>query len=110
MVSESSRDEVVAFVARSIGVDTGQVTLSSRLAQDLGLDGDDAAEFMDEFKSHFAVDLSAFEFRRYFGPEASFSPLHWLLWMVFPSRRPHLTPITVQNLFDAAETKRWNSL
>ena len=110
MVSESSCDVVLAFVAESTGVAPGQVTLSSRLAQDLGLDGDDAVEFMEAFKSHFGVDLSAFEFRRHFGPEAAFSPLHWLFWLVVPSRRPHLTPITVQNLCDAAETKRWKSL
>jgi len=40
------------------------------LDRDLGLDGADAAEFIQDFAAEFHVDASRFEFDKYFGPEA----------------------------------------
>jgi hypothetical protein len=42
---------------------------STDIAKDLGVDGDDATEFMLKFRREFDVDLSSFRFDRYFGGE-----------------------------------------
>lgn len=60
---------VLAFTARQLGLPSGRVRLQSRLLEDLGLDGDDAAAFMTAFAREFAVDLQDFPFSRHFGPE-----------------------------------------
>lgn len=63
---------VIGFVARQRGVSAESVQLETRLLQDLGLDGDDALEFMEEFGREFGVDLARLEGRlsRHFGGEA----------------------------------------
>jgi hypothetical protein len=45
---------------------------------DLGVDGDDGAEFLDAFAKRFAVDITSFAHARYFGPEAGASPISFL--------------------------------
>ena len=41
-------DKVIAFVAKKAGVPTSKVGLKSSLGSDLGLDGDDALELLEE--------------------------------------------------------------
>jgi hypothetical protein len=45
----------------------------------MGIDGDDAVELIEEFSERFGVDMSGFVCSRYFGPEAAWNPLIFLL-------------------------------
>jgi acyl carrier protein len=60
---------VIWFIAQKVGVRQEQVNPETRIAEDLGVDGDDAEELMDEFAESFNVDLSAFRFEEHFGGE-----------------------------------------
>jgi hypothetical protein len=60
---------VLAFTARELGLSPEKIHPASRLLEDLGLDGDDAAEFMEAFAREFAVVLKNFPYSRYVGPE-----------------------------------------
>lgn len=39
--------EIVALIAKKMGLEASAIRPDSRLAQDLGMDGDDAAEFFE---------------------------------------------------------------
>jgi hypothetical protein len=77
---------------------------STDIAKDLGVDGDEATEFMLKFRREFDVDLSNFRFDRYFGGEG---------FMLIPFIKSLLglgearDPLTVMLLFDAAKHRRW---
>jgi acyl carrier protein len=56
--TESSlEDQVVKFTCDQLGVKPAKVKSESRLNLDLGMDGDDAVEFFEKFKTQFSVDL-----------------------------------------------------
>jgi acyl carrier protein len=67
--SDAQARDVVAFVVRQVGCNPERVTPQSRILEDLGVDGTDAADLMDEFGKKFGVDLATFQFSRHFGPE-----------------------------------------
>jgi acyl carrier protein len=72
VVESSLEDEVVALVARHVGAPAADITLSSRLFHDVGVDGDDAVELVAAFESRFGPDLTPLwtHWGRHFGPEA----------------------------------------
>lgn len=64
--------EIVAFVRRQTAT-RATLTRSTELQRDLGLEGDEALDFIESFAETFHVDSGDFEFHRYFGPEG-FNP------------------------------------
>ena len=58
------------FIADQTGHPLGEITLSTRLVEDGGVDGDDAVELMEAFMEDFHVEMSDFRFKQHFGPEA----------------------------------------
>lgn len=61
----------------------GEIPPGARLLHDLGLDGDDAWEFMEEFAQRFTVDLRRFPFTRYFHDEGQL--IASVNWSTLPS-------------------------
>jgi hypothetical protein len=52
-------EQITAFIVEETGRKRKRVLLASRLAQDIGMDGDDAVEFFKKFGEKFHVDLTA---------------------------------------------------
>jgi len=86
------------------------LTPRSRLLQDLGMDGDDAEEFLTAYAAEFGVDMTGFRFDDHFGPEAAFDPLVYLWWVLFDRKKLQLAPITLADLTRSAREKRWSAL
>jgi Protein of unknown function (DUF1493) len=77
------------------------------------MDGDDAVEFMEAFSEEFDVDISKFEFKRHFGPEAGIGLLrlvYYLYCRLFGKDFSGLIPITLRDLLSDAEAKKWHKL
>ncbi len=94
------------LLAEKCGRQSSEITATSKLLQDLGLDGDDAAELMKAFADQFKVDMRDFKFMQYFRSEPNlFSILR------LPSARARelygKIPITVLDMAKAAEAHRW---
>jgi hypothetical protein len=105
-MADVSFEEIAAFVALARHCRKERVTLDTRLAADLGLDGDEAEEFFEAFRKQFAVDLSALEWDRHFGPEAAFMP--WLLlWPPWWKGQKQKIEIRVSDLLAAARAGCW---
>lgn len=71
MVSTDMQSQVIDLVAQERGLPRDKVHLSSRLLQDLGMDGDDAVDFFNSVHERFGTDLThLYElWGDYFGPE-----------------------------------------
>lgn len=64
---------VIGFVAEQTGIRADRIGLSSRLDQDLGIVGDDAVEFVEQYAKRFGVEVADLEARwdDYFTPETT---------------------------------------
>ena len=103
-------EEVKDFVAEFWGEQRNSLSAETSINVDLGMDGDDAAEFMRAFSDHFCVDLDDFPYDRHFGPEAAattFSVIEAIILRVETGRWTSLVPLTLGELTDAAERRRW---
>ena len=100
-------EQVKLFVAQQTEFKIDKISLSTELGKDLGIDGDDAVELLENFSEKFQVDLSTFEFDKYFGMESGLNPVMWLISMLFGSSVYDLEPLTIQDLVDSAKAKRW---
>lgn len=138
-------ERVFEFVASETGVRRRKLKLTTRLREDIRMDGDDAVEFFQAFAMMFDTDLTTLwnNWDGHFGPEAASSwpairaliasvlvailagsaipgiPMWALLVAAFAmwfglSRLqiagggdPDMQPITIQDLVDAAMTRRW---
>ena len=99
--------EVKQFVADSLHIPISNLTPETRLLHDLGIDGDDAIEFLSQYCKEFDVDLSTMNFDSYFGPEAGFNPIYYLFNKLFCKKKLKKTSLTINNLVRAAEKKEW---
>ena len=105
MTNGDSEKCIIKLIADFTGVNSDRISLESRLNHDLGIDGDDASEVLSLYSEAFGVDLTDFQFSKYFRGEP-----HLLnFWRWIPSKRPKLTPITVRDLVEAAKQKKWNT-
>jgi acyl carrier protein len=50
---------ILGFVAEETGYNPKRLALDSRLAHDIGVDGDDAVELFQKFEQKYDVDLAA---------------------------------------------------
>ncbi len=69
--TETLEQQVLSFTATRLGVRRSKVTNSARLAQDLGMEGEDAVELFRDFGQRFNVDLHGLyaNWERHFSPE-----------------------------------------
>jgi acyl carrier protein len=71
-----SEERVMRFTERHWPVRKGRsLTADTRLAQDLGVDGEDAVEFFDAFQKEFGIDLEDLHIHwdQHFSPEGTLS-------------------------------------
>ena len=99
-------ERIIALLADKRGIRPERIKKTSCLLEDLGMDGDDAAEFFEKYGNQFGVDLKNMQWNRHFGPEgcnpfAVFTPSFWK-W-----RRTHRA-IRVEDLILAAKVGKWN--
>ena len=88
---------VIAFLARVTGADGAEITGSTRLIQDLGVDGADADELIRDFSDEFKVSLAGYRHEEFFGPEGAFFPVMLLLPSWWRRRRSR-NELTVSDL------------
>ena len=93
-----------------------QCSGSTRMYHDLGLYGDIAEVYMGVLADHYHVDLSGFEFEKFFPPEFAGRNMlaRVLLWIVpfagnAARRRREYLPLTLEMIDRVMRSKRWPS-
>jgi acyl carrier protein len=69
---EALFEAIRTLIANHLGVSPERVTMETRLFQDLRVDGLDAEELLVKYKDQFDVNLDAFPYDDYFGPELEY--------------------------------------
>jgi len=103
MISDALRE----FLAEELKVAPETLKDDERLQQDYGLDGADAAGFMERFAARFEVDMTRFVFADYFGKESFGCIPLWIVWIIIPPLRPDVRPITLADLQKSVRAKKW---
>lgn len=98
-----TRDVAIEFL-REVSGETEPLPDDADLFDKLGIDGDDAFEFMDRFTAKFEVEADNYRWYFHHGEEG-----HSIGSIFFapPNRRVSRIPITLRTLIEAIETKRW---
>lgn len=97
-------NRILDFVSSETTTRSQNLSGSTDIAKELGVEGDDAVEFMLKFQKEFDVDLSNFHFDRYFGSEG-FNLIPFIKSLL--GKGEMRDPLTVTVLFDAANHRRW---
>jgi len=103
-------NEVINLIVEETLLPLSKISLNSTLLGDLGIDGDDAWEVFEKCHGKFHLDLSEFEFQRYFRNEPCFKgPLY--LWRKIKYGDEHIAaqkePVTVSMLINACTSGAW---
>lgn len=87
---------------------------STRMYHDLGIYGDIAEAYMEVLAEHYHVDLSGFEFDKFFPPEfAGKNAFIGALFSIVPfagyvaRQRGEWLPLTLERIDRAIRSKRW---
>jgi len=96
-------EKIVIIIRRNRGELRKTITPDTRLQKDLGIDGVDAEEILNEYFVLYSMDISDFIFTDYFGEE-NFN-LIGLLQTLFTAKK--MKPITVGHLVTCAVKRKW---
>jgi acyl carrier protein len=61
--------DISVLINKHTGLKNTQFERSTRLYEDLKIDGDDAFELLKEFEKQYKIDMRDFKFNEYFSPE-----------------------------------------
>ncbi|NEU78619.1 DUF1493 family protein [Nostoc sp. UIC 10630] len=98
-------NQLAAILSNEVGVQTKDITLNTRLREDLKIDGDDADVIFYKIAEQFSVDWQGFVFYRYFHEEAHLFSL--LFEYYYRKRHGKLKTINVNHLLSVIERGGW---
>lgn len=108
--------QISSFLVKKTGRDARLIHPKSRLYQDLGIDGVEGVELIEDFSMEFSVDIGNLDLSKHFGPEMPLIPLLWLYWRIFNPGKLNkrgqwkMIPITPLDLFESAKLGSWIDL
>jgi acyl carrier protein len=96
------------WIAESLRVAPENISMSTSVNLDLGVDGDDGVDFIRSFGGRFGVDVSDFPYSRYFGPEASdpFGFFRTVLRLLLQRKSSDVQPLRVSELVSLVKGSR----
>ena len=109
IVRTDAEDCVLNVIARKTGLDANKISMESRILHDLGLDGDDAIEAIQEISDKCLMDMAGFDATQYFCSEPTLLSLLWFLPSQKRNRISEKRAITVGQLVEAAQRGRFIS-
>ena len=96
--------KIITFLSEELEIPAEKINLTSRLRQDLGLEGDSAADLLEAYSLLYDVEIDAFRINDYFGAPSELNPLLAHFLWIFGNSRP-LKTLTVADLIRALDTK-----
>lgn len=68
---ENIKEQLIVFIRQEIGKFKKRIDSLTKIEDDLGITGDEAIELIQSI-SKFNIDISEFDYKRYFHPEPNF--------------------------------------
>jgi acyl carrier protein len=103
-------DEITKIISKEAGIPQNKITENSTLLGDLKIDGDDAWEIFEQCHNKFSLDLTAFDFNKYFRCEPCSKGFVYL-YRKIKYRDEHIAAnkmsITVKQLIAACQRGKW---
>lgn len=84
---------LIQFIREEIGEFKKQIDSSSLLEDDLGVTGDEAVELIQKIAKEFNIDISEFDYKKYFHPEP-----------IFFIKYGKISPLKIQDIENAIST------
>lgn len=84
-------EQVIQLVAKHALIQSTNLSIDTKIGEDLRVAGDDADELLTEFAAVFGVDMSGMDFATYFPEEAS-SEMHYYLTTI--AKKKYNSPVT----------------
>jgi acyl carrier protein len=103
-----SIEDIKEFTSKMLAIPVNKFSDEASLFHDLGVDGDDAIDFLDEFSRVFNVKLSKFHYSEYFGAEGTPSPWEFVKGLLTKTHYKQKKRLRVIDLFQAANTGELN--
>ncbi|PYD71616.1 DUF1493 family protein [Novacetimonas hansenii] len=112
--------ELTKFLISEEKISEKEIKPSTRIVEDLGLDGIDAHYLMEYYSETFSIKVGDFDFHRYFNDETEvlsiiptilfvfFRFLIWQLLMGKPALNLTTVPVTLAMLQQAIDDGVWN--
>lgn len=104
--------EIIELISKETGYPTSNIHENSTLLGDIGLDGDDAWDVLENCHEKYGLKLDNFDFQRYFRNEPCFKGLIYL-YRKLKYKDEHLASnkvaITIADLAKACELGEWNN-
>ena len=100
-MTDTMLPEIIEHVAGQTGIKPEKLTVTTRLLQDTGMDGDDAVEFFTDFEKRYGADLTPLyaHWDRHFGPEGFGTPMSFLVMFVLMFAPVALIPLGVSPMW-----------
>lgn len=86
----NTEEQLIQFIREEIGEFKKQIDSFTQIENELGITGDEAIELIENISKKFNVDISAFDFKKYFHPEPRFF-----------NKYGKVEPLTIQNIQDS---------
>lgn len=101
--SSQTTQDVISFISKSLSISVKNISENSSFFHDLGVDGDDAEEFINSFSGNFNISFDGFPFGEYFGAEISASPTSMIKEMLTKSNYKKFKRLEVRHLIEAVQ-------
>ncbi|MBE7159410.1 MAG: acyl carrier protein [Rhodospirillales bacterium] len=103
----TTAQQVIALVAKKTGRPESSVTPEKTFYQ-LGTDGDDAVDLVDELCRRYEVPTAGIDLRKYVGPESG-GLLSRIIFVYSSPKTSYATQreLRIQDLIRTAEDRRW---
>jgi acyl carrier protein len=99
-----TQSRVIAILERRCSIKPERLRGDTIINKDLGVDGDDAVDLLKAIQGEFDINVSDFEFSKYFGPE-SIGIIQMIKHLV-RGQRPKFDSLSVHDLADYVDRKR----
>lgn len=97
----NSIEDIKKFLSKNLSIPAHRISDEMSLHHDLGVDGEDAEEFLAEFSREFDVNLKEFNFVEYFGGDSSPTPWGFVKEAVTKSNLATKKRLEIRHLLQA---------
>lgn len=117
-VNEQTYHALASLIEKHYWAPKHGFSKTTRIAEDLGIDGQDGIELLELIAKEFSLNMNGFDWVKYFAPEGC-NPLILLLWplrTIIPRKCLEFfqfdlfcekTPLTLQHLCTCIDERRW---